>query len=249
MSALGLEFYKCRRRKIFLVGLALILAQVFWVGVSIVRMDGEDLRQGWMWLLYQLAMLDSIMLPLATAVITSRNCELEHKGNTMKLLETLTTPARLYNAKLAWGAILLAGLLILRTLLFLTIGYYKNFGGAIPWSEYARFTLVSWCVSMMLYLLQQGLSLRFAGQAVPLIVGLAGSFLGLMGLFFPVGVQRLLPWSYYGLLSFVEMHWDEATHVTEFFWRQPSALDVCCFLAWTLAFLVIGRTIFVRKEV
>ena len=40
------------------------------------------------------------------------------------------------------------------------------------------FTFVSWIVSLMLYTLQQGLSLRFANQAVPLVIGIAGSFLG-----------------------------------------------------------------------
>lgn len=249
MNALRLEFYKCRRRKIFLVGLALMVAQVCWVGVSIMHMDGEDLRQGWLWLRYQLAMLDSIMLPLVTAVICSRSCEIEHKGSTLKLLETLTTPSRLYNAKLLWGALMLAGLMLLRSALFVGVGYYKNFGGAIPWADYGRFTLVSWGVSMMLYLLQQGLSLRFVNQAVPLIVGLAGSFLGLMALFFPTGVQRLLPWSYYGLLSAVRMEWNGETKVTAFFGTQPSALDIGCFVLWMLLFFVVGRTLFVRREV
>ena len=46
MSTLRLEFFKCRRRKIFLVGLALIAAQLLWVYTSLVRMDPEDLRQG-----------------------------------------------------------------------------------------------------------------------------------------------------------------------------------------------------------
>ena len=249
MSTLGLEFFKCRRRKILLVGLALIAAQLFWIFTSIVRMDAEDLRQGWLWLLYDLAMVDSFMLPLATAVIASRNCEIEHRGSTLKSLETLTTPGRLYNVKLLWVAIVLAILLLVRTALFLGVGYYEAFPGPIPYRAWAVFTVVSWLVSMMLYTLQQGLSLRFANQAVPLIVGLAGSFLGLMGLFFPNAVQRLLPWSYYGLFSQVAMDWDKATRVTTFLWRQPQPLDIALFICWFLVFFIVGRTLFVRKEV
>ena len=102
---------------------------------------------------------------------------------------------------------------------------------------------------MMIYTLQQGLSLRFANQAVPLIVGLAGSFLGLMALFFPSGVQRFLPWSYYGLFSQVIMQWDEATRISTFFWYTPQMTDRVCFAIWFLVFLIVGRTLFVRKEV
>lgn len=249
MSTLRLEFFKCRRRKIFLVGLALIAAQLLWMYTSLVRMDPEDLRQGWMWMLYNLAMLDSFMLPLATAVTCSRNCEIEHKGSTLKILETLTTPGKIYNAKLLWGAIVLAILMLVRTALFLGVGYYEAFPGTMPYAAFARFTFVSWIVSLMIYTLQQGLSLRFANQAVPLIVGLAGSFLGLMGLFFPSAVQRILPWSYYGLFSFVAMDWDAATRYTEYLWRQPQLVDVALFICWFLVFFIVGRTLFVRKEV
>ena len=249
MSTLGLEFFKCRRRKIFLVCLALIAAQLFWMYTSILRWDPEDFRQGWQWLLYSLAMIDSFMLPLATAVIASRNCEIEHRGSTLKCLETLTTPGRIYNAKLLWGGIVLALLVLIRTGLFLGVGYYEAFPGGIPYRAWAVFTFVSWIVSMMLYTLQQGLSLRFANQAVPLIVGLAGSFLGLMGLFFPNAVQRLLPWSYYGLFSLVTMQWDEATRITIFYWVQPAPVDMVLFVCWFLVFFIVGRTLFVRKEV
>lgn len=73
MNALSLEFYKCRRRKIFLFGLAFLAAQFLWIAVSLKRMDAADLRQGWQWMLYYLAMIDSFMLPLTVSVIASRN--------------------------------------------------------------------------------------------------------------------------------------------------------------------------------
>lgn len=249
MSTLRLEFFKCRRRKIFLVGLALIAAQLLWMSVTIMRGDADDYRQGWQWLLYNLALIDSFMLPLATAVICSRNCEIEHKGSTLKILETLTTPGKIYNAKLLWGAIVLAILMLIRSALFLGVGYYEAFPGTMPYRTFAVFTFVSWIVSLMLYTLQQGLSLRFANQAVPLVIGIAGSFLGLMGLFIPSAVQRLLPWSYYGLFSLVTMQWDEATRYTEYFWRAPEPLDIALFICWSLVFFIVGRTLFVRKEV
>ena len=102
---------------------------------------------------------------------------------------------------------------------------------------------------MVLFFLQQGLSLRFANQAIPLICGIFGSFAGLLSLLFPVGIQRVIPWGYYGLMSLAGMHWDEATRFTAFYWRVPEPLDVGLLLAWGLAFLMAGWTLFVRKEV
>lgn len=116
---------------------------------------------------------------------------------------------------------MLAGLLLARGALFLALGLAMGFPGGTPWGRFVVFTALSWAVSMTLYALQQGLSLRFANQAVALVCGIFGSFVGLMALLFPVWVQRCVPWGYYGLLSLVRMEWDEATRWTAFFWRRP----------------------------
>lgn len=249
MKLLKLEFFKCRRRKILLVCAAVLAAELLWIVSTFLRQDAEDLRQGWMLLLYNLAMVDAIIMPISVATIASRNCELEHKGTTLKLLETMAAPGALYAAKLAWGALVLAGLLLVRGALFLALGLAMGFPGGTPWGRFVVFTALSWAVSMTLYALQQGLSLRFANQAVALVCGIFGSFVGLMALLFPVWVQRCVPWGYYGLLSLVRMEWDEATRWTAFFWRRPEPLDLALLCLWAALFLTVGRTLFVRKEV
>ena len=55
MKLLSLEFYKCRRRKIVLVCAAVLAVELFWMGAFFTRQDAEDLQQGWMLLLYNLA--------------------------------------------------------------------------------------------------------------------------------------------------------------------------------------------------
>ena len=249
MKLLKLEFFKCRRRKILLVCAAVLAAELLWIVSTFLRQDAEDLRQGWMLLLYNLAMVDAIIMPISVATIASRNCELEHKGTTLKLLETMAAPGALYAAKLAWGALVLAALLMVRWALFMGVGILWQFPGEVPWGRFGIFTLISWAVSMMVYALQQGLSLRFANQAVALVCGIFGSFVGLMSMLFPVWVQRCAPWGYYGLLSLARMNWDEATRITDFYWRWPEPVDVVLLCLWATVFLVAGRTLFVRKEV
>ena len=198
MKLLQLEFYKCRRRKIVLVCAAVLAVELIWMAVFFTRQDAEDLKWGWMLLLYNLAMVDAIILPISVATLASRNCELEHKGNTWKLLETMARPSQLYAAKLTWGALVLASLLIVRSGIFIAVGIVEGFQGGIPWGRFGLFTVISWAVSMMVYALQQGLSLRFTNQAAALVCGIAGSFLGILSMLFPPALTRCVPWGYYG---------------------------------------------------
>ena len=115
MKLLRLEFFKCRRRKIVLVCAAVLAVEFLWMGVFLARESPEELRWGWMLLLYNLAMVDAIVLPLSVATLASRSCELEHKGGAFKLLETMASPGGLYAAKLGWGALVLAALLTVRS--------------------------------------------------------------------------------------------------------------------------------------
>lgn len=249
MKLLRLEFYKCRRRKIVLVCAAVLAVELIWMGVFLTRQDAENLQQGWMLLLYNLTIVDAIVLPLSVATLASRNCELEHKGNTWKLLETMVPAGRLYKAKLCWGALILAMLLLIRAGLFLVVGVYNRFPGPIPWMQMGLFTFVSWAVSMMVYALQQGLSLWFVNQAAALVCGILGSFLGILSMLFPAWLKRCVPWGYYGLLSFVGMDWDPATGATRFYWLWPQAVDTALLVVWAALFLAAGRMLFVKKEV
>ena len=126
MKLLRLEFYKCRRRRITLICAGILAAQLLWFGAYLTRQDPEDLAQGWMLMLYNLALVDAILLPVGTAAVASRNCEIEHKGATLKLLETAVTPGRLYDAKLVWGALVLLALMAVRTALFTALGVWEE---------------------------------------------------------------------------------------------------------------------------
>ena len=249
MKLLRLEFYKCRRRKIVLVCAAVLAVELLWIGVFFTRQDAEDLRWGWMLLLYNLSTVDAIILPLSVATLASRSCELEHKGGTWKLLETMANPGKLYAAKLAWGALVLGALLVVRTGIFAAMGMALHFPGTVPWVRFGVFTLISWAVSMMVYALQQGLSLYYANQAAALVCGVAGSFLGILSMLFPPALVRFVPWGYYGLMALVRMDWNEATRVTRFFWKWPAPADLILLCVWAAAFLLAGRALFVKKEV
>ena len=221
MKLLRMEFFKCRRRKIALICLAFVAVQLAWMGRTLTQMEPRELAQGWMSLLYNLAVIDAVMLPLTISALASRNCEMEHKGSTWKL----------------------------RTVLLSLLGLAVGFPTQIPWGKLLLSFALCFGVSFVIYALQQGLSLWFVNQAVPLAVGIFGSFVGLFALFFPQWVQRCVIWGYYGVLIQAGMNWDPVTRATEFYWVQTQPLEFGLLALWMIVVLAVGRGLFVRKEV
>ena len=54
---------------------------------------------GYSYILYQLPLLNVVLLPVMTAVIASRLCDMEIKGNTLKQLYTLQKRSSFYDWK------------------------------------------------------------------------------------------------------------------------------------------------------
>ncbi|TGE35789.1 ABC transporter permease [Desulfosporosinus fructosivorans] len=244
-----MEFYKTRRRNVWLVVAVLIGVQLCWALWSFSNMRARDLEQGWMAILYQFPLLNSIMMPVIAAVVASRLSDVEHKGETFKLLETVMSAGRLFDAKFLCGAVYMVSAAVLQLLVIIIAGYLKGFEGEVPISFLGYYLLFTTGVNLTILLLQQVLSLLFANQMVPFSVGLIGAFAGLLTMFFPQSVQKLILWGYYGVLMFVTLDWDQATRISDYYWLP---INWSGFAVLTVIFGVIylaGRTLFVRKEI
>ena len=66
MTLLRLEFFKGRRRKIAVLCLACLGIQTAWMVVDLLRMEPEELSQGWMQLVYTLLPVSYTHLTLPT---------------------------------------------------------------------------------------------------------------------------------------------------------------------------------------
>lgn len=249
IKAIAAEFRKVRGKKVWIIVAALMCVQLLWELWSFRNMNAERLKQGWLYLMYEFPMLNTIFMPLVAAVVASRLCDEEHKGQTLKLLETVMPAGRLFGAKFLCGAVYMAAAAVIQVMLITVSGVVKGFPGGIPVRQLTMYFAVTCAVSLTLYLTQQVLSLLFVNQMIPLAVGVAGAFIGLFSLYFPQTVQKLFLWSYYGVLMFVGMDWDRAARITNFY-LTPVDRSGFLFLA-VLFFLIygIGRTIFVRKEI
>ncbi|TEB14114.1 ABC-2 family transporter protein [Pelotomaculum sp. FP] len=248
IKALAMEFQKIRRKRVWLIVAALIIVQILWSLWGVRGMDAHDLSQGWMHFLYQFPLLNSIMMPVIAAVVASRLCDIEHKGQTLKLLNTVMPAGRLFSAKFLCGSLYMLAAVLLQVVVIAAVGRLVGFEGSPPLAKLFYYLLFTTAVNLTILLLQQVLSLLFRNQMIALAVGIIGSFAGLFILYFPQSLERFLLWGYYGVLMFVGMNWDRATRVTDFYYVP---IDWAGFVTLIIVFCVmyiIGRALFIRKE-
>lgn len=248
MKALAMEFQKTRRQRVWLIVGALIVVQLLWALWALTYMDARDLQQGWAYLLYQFPMLNSIMMPVIAAVVASRLCNVEHKGQTLKLLETVMPAGKLFDAKFLCGALYMLSAAVLQLLIIIIAGYVKGFAGSATFSMLGYYLLFTTAVNLTILLLQQVLSLLFINQMVPLTVGLIGGFAGLFIMYLPQNLARFLLWGYYGVLMFVQMDWDRATRITDYYYVPIDWSGFIVLAVMFCAIYIVGRGLFVRKE-
>lgn len=248
MRAIVMEFYKVRRRKVWLIVALMISVQLVWALWSFRNMDALDLKQGWQYCLFQFPMLNAIMMPVIAAVVASRLSDIEHKGNTFKLLKTVMPAGQLFDAKFLCGAVYMLAAAVLQVLIIVISGHLKGFEGPVPVFKLGYYLLFTTAVSLTILLLQQVLSLLFVNQMVPLTVGLIGGFAGLFIMFFPQNLEKLILWGYYGVLMFVRLDWQQATRICHYYWVPIDWSGFITLMVIFCAIYSIGRSLFVGKE-
>lgn len=249
MKALALEWYKSRRRGFWLLALSMSVVVFVWMAVGLRNMDAKEKAQGFAFCLYQAPILNSIVFPVMVAALMSRMCDMEHKGSAMKELFTMQTPQSMFTAKLACAGIYLFAATALQVASFALVGRIYGFTETIPVASFWLYLLSQWLVSLFLALVIEILSLHYINQFIPLVAGLIGGFLGLMALFFPPFIMRLVPSAYYGLLSTVCMDWDPAARTTDFYYVSFSVGDCAVLAALGVLIFLVARRHFGEREV
>lgn len=199
MRVLQLEFYKMRRRKIVPMLLLLLAAEMLWAFASNRMSVSRNPDQAvWESILFTAASMNGLFMPLMTAIVVSRLCDMEHKGATWKLLAALGVGrGRLYAAKYACAGGLLLFAAAAQAVLIAAYGLAQGFPGGVPAGWLLRFFGGTMLATLAILALQQWVATAVRNQAFALCLGMLGSFIGLTAALFPAGVRRLLIWSYY----------------------------------------------------
>ena len=248
MKDLRLEFYKARRKNLWVIMIVMTLLEVFWVYASLADAS-IDTSQGFASLFYRLPMINAIILPILIAILVSRMCDMEHVGSMLKELFTMQKASSLFNAKFVCIAIVVLVAMALQALSILFISSIQGYTDTPTIFELIMFSLSQYVVCVFIVLLVQIVSLKFKNQFVPLATGLLLSLLGLFAMFFPPAVMRFVPSSYFALLSTTEMGWDPVSRIITFLQHEFSLIDFVILITAGIVLYLISHRMFIKKEV
>lgn len=245
----SVEFKKAHHLKIFLIPLCFLV--ILFVKTACSYHDGTDYQKanGYADLFYELPLFNCILMPIMLAVLSSRLCDMEIKGQTLKLIYTLEDKKIFYDWKYLHEAFYLLLFCCGEGLLFPLCGMLFGFTESFSIGLVCRHIGTTFLVGSTILTLQHILSLCSQNQILPLIIGLLGSFLGLFSMFFPPVFARFVLWGYFGTFMTYGMNYDATNRICSYY---KVAFPTELFISFTLlgiVFYLICRHIFLKKEV
>ena len=243
------ELRKIRRRHIGMLFTATWVIVLIWMLWA--TNDSDFLyNQEYEYLLLSLPLINAVFLPTILAAAASRLCDIELKGNTLKMLCTMEPRKSIFHTKLLVGTIYIFLFSLAQTALIPLLGVYLSARQEIPTARICLFGLSTFGVSLVLFLIQQSVSLLSSNQLFPLFLGVGGSFVGIFTWFFPqLPLRYMLPWGYYCVMLTVGMSYDTATRdVTYYATPFPTGFFLG-FMVFGILVYVIGKKLFMNKEI
>lgn len=215
MNLLRLEYFKIRRKKIGIMILVFLAVELLWTFLSVSRSLARNPDHAvWESVLFTIASMNGLFMPILSAIVVSRVCDMEHKGNTWKMLAaTNVSRSRLYAAKYICANSLLFFGLLGQALLMTAFGLVMNISDAPPVGMLIRFLAGATLTTFAVTALQQWISLAVKNQTFALSLGMLGGLIGMTSGLFPAAVRHVLLWSYYLDLSPVTYRYADASGV------------------------------------
>ena len=216
MRTLYAELKKSRRRHNLLVAVCISLFVLLWATKTGGTGEGR-LEQGYSGLFYAVPVMNTVVMPLGTAVLASRLWDLESKEKSCRMLLTLQSREALFLGKtvVALLQILLIG--VIESAGIPALGKHFGYTEGLDWGQYWWLAGNTFAVNAMLFFLWLLLSIRFDNQVPTLAAGMVGSLSGLFAAFMPPLVSYFLPWGYYIPLSTIRMDWNPETRIVRYY--------------------------------
>lgn len=243
------ELKKIRRRHIGMLFTANLIIDFVWMHWA---MDGSKYvyNQEYDYLLLSLPLINAIFLPVILAATASRLCDIELKGNTLKMLCTMEPRQSIFHTKLLIGTVYLLLFSLAQTAMIPILGGMLSAGQEMPIARICLFCISTFGVSLVLFLIQQSVSLLSANQLFPLFLGVGGSFVGVFTWFFPqLPLRYMLPWGYYCVVLTVNMYYDYATRDVTYYSTPFPTVFFLGFMAFGIPVYIIGKKLFMSREI
>ncbi|GIO38357.1 multidrug ABC transporter permease [Paenibacillus antibioticophila] len=249
IKILGLEYFKIRRKKIWTMIILFLVVEMLWAFMSISRsIAGNPDQAVWEAVFFSISSMNGLFMPIISAIVVSRICDMEHKGATWKMLvATNVSRGHLYAAKyICANSLLLYGILA-QGALMIVFGLIKDFPGALPIELLSRFIGGSLLTTLAVTALQQWISMAIKNQAFALCLGMLGGFIGMTAGLFPDAVRHIFIWSYYLDLSPVTYLYAEPSG--SYMAQLVSPGIVAAALIMTILFYIAGSIHVTRQEI
>lgn len=249
IKTLGLEYFKIRRKKIWIMIILFLIVEMLWSFMSISHsIAGNPEQAVWESIFFSISSMNGLFMPIISAIVVSRICDMEHKGATWKMLvATNVSRGHLYAAKyICANSLLLYGTLA-QIVLMVIFGLAKGFPGSPPIELLIRFIGGTLMTTLAVTALQQWISMAVKNQAFALCLGMLGGFIGMTAGLFPAAARHLFIWSYYLDLSPVTYRYAESSgsYIT-----QHASLGVLvAALIMTILFYTAGSQHVTRQEI
>lgn len=206
-NSISLEFRKMRRLRTLPLLLGLIIAVAALSSASLFSGStrntfNDPAAQPWAGLLLSYTMMAAMTSPILTAVLASRQTDIEHSGSGWTLAATAgRTPGTLCRAKLAALAILLLPAILLQSLLVLGTGLMAGIQVPLDIAPWVGYTVSLYLVDVAFCALHIWLAASVENQLVSVGVGMLGAFVAVFSLLIPASITKVIPWGYYAVIS------------------------------------------------
>ncbi|MDK9626852.1 ABC transporter permease [Propionibacterium freudenreichii] len=232
-----LEFRKMHRLRTLPILAILVIAVVALSSISLfsgsTRETFDDpTAMPWAALMLTYTLMAAMTSPILTAVLASRQTDIEHSGSGWNLAGSAGyTPGLLCRAKLAALSLVLLPAIVIQTLLVIGIGTLSGITVPLDVGAWAGYTAFLFLVNVAFLALHIWLAAVVENQLVSVGIGMLGAFLAVFSLLVPGTVGRFIPWGYYAVISHVGQHGGTVAYLTPPY-------------AWIAGFLILVAAVF-----
>lgn len=207
MKYLWLELYKLKHRKVFLTFLVILGVELLFVfsnygnNKNFLNMVSDPAAPAWEDLIIGPAAINGLFFPILAAVIASRICDMEHKGNTWKLLECNNQNRRsIWFCKFTIVSTLMMLAIFIQAFIIIAYGNSMGIVQPLPVRTLLGFVLGTAMITFVVVTIQVFFSLVCTNQLIPMSIGMTGALIGFISTLLPPGIRNILIWGNYAEL-------------------------------------------------
>ncbi len=207
MKYLWLELYKLKHRKVFLTFLVILGVELLFVfsnygnNNNFLNMVFDPAAPAWEDLIIGPAAINGLFFPILAAVIASRICDMEHKGNTWKLLECNNQNRRsIWFCKFTIVSMLMILAIFIQAFIIIAYGNSVGIVQPLPVRTLLGFVLGTAMITFVVVTIQVFFSLVCINQLIPMSIGMIGALIGFISTLLPPGIRNILIWGNYAEL-------------------------------------------------